>query len=860
MNAEQCRLEDDRTGKADWRLWGPYLSERQWGTVREDYSPYGTAWDYLSHDDARRRAYRWGEDGLAGISDKMQRLCFSLGLWNGKDPILKERLFGLTNSEGNHGEDVKELYYYLDATPSHSYLKYLYKYPHAAYPYQWLIDENRRRGKQAPEFELIDTGLFHENRYFDVFVEYAKAGPEDILIQITVCNRGPEEAAIHILPQLWFRNTWSWTGLERPSIRVDVSGELLAGDYRLHAAENPNWMFCENESNFRAYWPDQAGYLKDAFHEFVVHGKRDAVNPAPCGSKAAAHYARVVAAGAEEKLRLRLRHGDLLDHPFAEFDSILGQRRAEADEFYTQIQMNVQDPDLKLVQRQAFAGMIWSKQFYCFNVATWLDGDPAQPTPPERRKEGRDSDWRHMDASQIISMPDKWEFPWFASWDLAFHTIPFAMIDPEFAKSQLALLTDERYMHPNGQLPAYEWAFGDTNPPVQAWAALRVYKLSPDRAFLEKLFHKLLLNFSWWVNKKDVEGRNIFQGGFLGLDNVGVFDRSAPLPTGGFIDQADGTSWMAMYSLNLMRMALELARDNPSYQDIAIKFFEHFLYISAAMINIGGKGIELWSESDGFYYDVLSLPDGRSIPLRVRSIVGLTPLFAVEVIDEALLATVPHFAERLTWFLEHRPELAKLVSFWRDPGKGESRLMSLLRGHRMKCLLRRMLDPNEFLSDYGARSLSLFHKENPYIFNLDHQGQVRVDYEPGESHSALFGGNSNWRGPVWLPLNFLLVESLRTFHRYYGDEFKIECPVGSGKMVSIREAADELARRLIEIFRRGADGRRAVLGECQKSQQDVNFCDYVEFHEYFHGDTGAGLGASHQTGWTGLVAALIAGI
>jgi Glycosyl hydrolase family 63 C-terminal domain len=860
MNAEQSRLQESKAGKADWRLWGPYLSERQWGTVREDYSPYGTAWEYLSHDDARRRAYRWGEDGIAGISDKTQKLCFSLALWNGKDPILKERLFGLTNSEGNHGEDVKELYYYLDATPSHSYLKYLYKYLHAAYPYQWLIDENRRRGKQASEFELIETGLFDEDRYFDVFVEYAKAAPDDIMILITVCNRGPDEAALHVIPQLWFRNTWSWSGIERPSIHIDSGGELIAGDYRLYADGAPNWMFCDNESNFRATWPEEPGFFKDGFHEYVVRGNKNAINPAHEGSKAAAHYAHLIGAGASLEFRLRLRHGASIDQPFAAFDSTFAVRRSEADAFYNDVQIKISDPDLKLVQRQAFAGMIWNKQFYRFNVCKWLDGDPAQPPPPEQRKEGRDSDWRHVDARQIISMPDKWEFPWFASWDLAFQTIPFALIDPEFAKEQLLLLTHERYMHPNGQLPAYEWAFGDTNPPVQAWAALRVYKISPDRSFLERIFHKLLLNFSWWVNKKDVQGRNIFQGGFLGLDNVGVFDRSAPLPTGGLIDQADGTSWMAMYSLNLMHIGLELARDNPDYQEIAVKFFEHFLYISAAMINIGGKGIELWSEADGFYYDVLSLPDGHNIPLRVRSIVGLIPLFAVEVIDEALLATVPKFAARLTWFLEHRPDLARLVSYWRDPGMGESRLMSLLRGHRMKCLLRLLLDPNEFLSAYGARSLSRCHKDHPYVFNLQNGQQVQVDYEPAESRTGLFGGNSNWRGPIWMPMNFLLIESLRTFHRYYGDEFRVECPVGSGKMVSIREAADELSRRLIDIFRRDASGKRAVLGNCSESLSSAYFCDYIQFHEYFDGDTGQGLGASHQTGWTGLVAAIIAGL
>jgi hypothetical protein len=860
MNAEQFRLEQDKTEEVDWRHWGPYLSERQWGTVREDYSPWGTAWDYLSHDDARRRAYRWGEDGIAGISDFPLNLCFSLALWNGKDPILKERLFGLTNSEGNHGEDVKELYYYLDATPTHSYLKYLYKYPQAPYPYQWLIDENRRRGKDAPEFELMDTGLFNEDRYFDVFVEYAKAAPDDILILITAHNRGPEQADLHVLPQLWFRNTWSWNGLERPTIKVDVSGELRAADYAFSAEEKPEWLFCENESNFRSQWPEQQGFLKDAFHEYVVHGKHDAVNPAREGSKAAAHYSVVIPPGGSKAFRLRLRRGTAAANAFAEFDAVFNQRRAEADVFYRDIQLKVSDPDLKLIQRQAFAGMIWSKQFYSYNVTTWMDGDRSQPPPPEGRKEGRNADWRHMDACQIISMPDKWEFPWFASWDLAFHTIPIALIDPEFAKEQLLLLMHERYMHPNGQLPAYEWAFGDTNPPVQAWAALRVHKMSPDIVFLEKVFHKLLLNFSWWVNKKDVHGRNIFQGGFLGLDNVGVFDRSAPLPTGGYIDQADGTSWMAMYSLNMMRMGLELARNNPAYQDIAIKFFEHFLYISAAMINIGGKGIELWSEADGFYYDVLSLADGHSIPLRMRSIVGLIPLFAVEVIDEALLHDVPHFAAQLTWFLEHRPNLAKLVSFWRDPGMGESRLMSLLRGHRMKCLLSRLLDVNEFLSPYGGRSLSRCHKDHPYVFELQNGEKMEVSYEPAESRSGQFGGNSNWRGPIWMPLNFLLVESLRTFHRYYGDDFRIECPVGSGKMVSLREVADELSNRLVDIFRRGADGRRPVFGGREKVQNDPHFRDYIQFHEYFHGDTGEGLGASHQTGWSGLAAALIAGI
>ncbi len=853
MNEEQRRLEDDRTGKADWRLWGPYLSERQWGTVREDYSPGGTAWDYLPHDDARRRAYRWGEDGIAGISDKGQLLCFSLALWNGKDPILKERLFGLTNSEGNHGEDVKELYYYLDATPTHSYLKYLYKYPQAAYPYQWLIDENKRRGKEAPEFELIDTGLFNENRYFDVFVEYAKAAVDDMLILVTVWNRAPDEAELHVLPQMWFRNTWAWTASEKPSMGMYTGGEVMAGEYRLYSSDKPNWIFCDNESNFGG----GGGYFKDGIHEYVVHGNAGAINPARTGTKVAAHHKTKVAAGGSVEFRLRLQRGAQIDKPFADFDATFAKRREEADAFYHDLQTKITNPDLKLVQRQAFAGMIWGKQFYCYDVTAWLEGDAAQPPPPEVRKSGRNADWRHVDADQIISMPDKWEFPWFASWDLSLQSIPLAMIDPEFAKGQLSLLCHQRYMHPNGQIPAYEWAFSDTNPPVQAWAALQVYAMSPDRDFLERIFHKLLLNFTWWVNKKDVHGRNVFQGGFLGLDNIGVFDRSAPLPTGGFIDQADGTSWMAMYALNLMRMALELARENANYQDMAIKFFEHFLYISAAMINIGGKGIELWSEEDGFYYDVLSLPDGKSVPLKIRSIVGLIPLFAVEVIDEELLARMPKFAERLTWFLDHRPELAKLISYWHAPGEADSRLMSLLRGHRMKCLLGRLLDPNEFLSPYGARALSRYHKDHPYIFDLQNGETLQVGYEPAESRSGLFGGNSNWRGPVWMPLNYILVDSLKTFYKYYGDEFRIECPVGSGKYVSIKDAADELARRLVAIFQRDAQGRRAVFGDNEKTQKDPHFADYLEFHEYFHGDTGEGLGASHQTGWTGLAAALI---
>jgi hypothetical protein len=872
MNAEKQRLEADRLGQQPWRLWGPHLSERQWGTVREDYSPHGTAWDYFSHDHARSRAYRWGEDGIAGISDDGQRLCLALALWNGADPILKERLFGLTNEEGNHGEDVKELYYYLDATPTHSYLKYLYKYPQRAFPYDLLVEENRRWGKEQPEFELLDTGIFDDDRYFDVFVEYAKAGPDDLLMVVTVHNRGPADAPLHVLPQLWFRNTWAWVpGAERPGLAAAGEGLVEArhpdlGIYRLQADGKPALLFCDNDTNVaRVFGVDGArGYYKDGFHDYLVRGERGAVNPRQTGTKAAAHYALTVPGGASARLRLRLSQGPSPAEPFRDFDLVLERRRREADDFYGDLQADLADPDARAVQRQAFAGMIWGKQLYHYNVHEWLKGDPAQPPPPAERRHARNSDWHHLNNADVISMPDKWEYPWYAAWDLAFHCIPLALLDPELAKAQLVLLTREWYMHPNAQLPAYEWAFGDVNPPVHAWAAWRVFQIDRKRcgrgdlAFLERVFHKLMLNFTWWVNRKDTQGRNIFQGGFLGLDNIGVFDRSRPLPDGGFINQADGTSWMAMYCLNLMRIALELSLHDPVYQDVATKFFEHFLGIAAAMTNIGGDdaGRGLWDEQDEFYYDELDLPDGRVLTLRVRSMVGLIPLFAVEVLEPELLERLPAFGRRLTWFLNHRPDLAALVSRWQEPGRGERRLLSLLRGHRMKRLLKRMLDESEFLSGYGVRALSRQHRDNPYVFSC-HGQTLTVGYEPGESRSGLFGGNSNWRGPIWFPVNYLLIESLQKFHHYYGDDFKVECPTGSGRFVTILDVANELARRLTRLFLRGADGRRPVFGDCAKLQTDPHFRDHVLFHEYFHGDTGRGLGASHQTGWTGLIAKLL---
>jgi hypothetical protein len=868
MNTERERLLANTPGPEGWQHWGPYLSERQWGTVREDYSPDGAAWEYFPHEHARSRAYRWGEDGIAGISDADQLLCLSLALWNGSDPMLKERLFGLTNAQGNHGEDVKEHYFYLDATPTHSYLKMLYKYPQRAFPYADLIAENARRGTGLPEYELLDTGVFAEDRYFDVFVEYAQLQPGDILMKVTAWNRGGAAAVLHLIPQLVLRNTWTWEpGSVRPRLHAVGDGavaiESLDLMTRLYFDGEADLLFTENESNAPRLWKSAgSGYFKDGFHERIVGGKTDRVNPACCGTKAGVWFQGAIPGGGRREYRLRLSR-QLIDAPFDGFDSCLAARQAEADQFYGDLQKNMASADERVVQRQAFAGLIWSKQYYCFDIPRWLKGDPGQPPPPESRLHGRDIEWRNLNNADILSMPDKWEYPWYASWDLAFHCIPFALIDAEFAKHQLVLLTREWYMHPNGQIPAYEWAFSDVNPPVHAWAAWRVYQIdrkqnggNGDLEFLERVFHKLMLNFTWWVNRKDNLGRNIFQGGFLGLDNIGVFDRSAQLPTGGYINQSDGTSWMAMYSLNLMRIALELAEHNHVYEDIASKFFEHFLNIAEAMSSMLSADVGLWDEKDQFFYDVLNLPDNEKVRLRIRSMVGLIPLFAVETLEPEMLERLPGFRKRLEWFLNHRKDLASLVSHWESPGRGQRRLLSLLRGHRMKSLLRRMLDESEFLSDYGVRALSRAHLENPFVLKIGDIDQS-VRYTPAESDSRQFGGNSNWRGPIWFPLNFLIVESLQKFHHYYGDDFKVECPTGSGHYLTIEDVATELSHRLSRIFLEDANGERAVLRHQPALQNDPNYKDCIPFYEYFHGDTGRGVGASHQSGWTSLIAKLL---
>ena len=865
---EEERLEESRTRTAHWRRWGPYLAERAWGTVREDYSAHGTAWEDLPHDHARSRAYRWNEDGIAGVCDRHQVLCFALALWNGKDPILKERIYGLTGSEGNHGEDVKELYYYLDSTPTHSYMRMLYKYPQREFPYAALVEENRRRTRKDLEYEIWDTGVFEGGRYFDVFVEYAKAGPEDLLVRVEAVNRGPDAAPLELLPTLWFRNTWSWTGgRKRPSLRADpaVAARVHArhealGEHVLHCEGAPELLFTENDTNTARLFgaPNGARHMKDAFHEYVVNGRKDAVNPDRVGTKCAARYRLHVPAGGSVAVRLRLRRTALPGGTVGEdFDEVFAARKREADEFYDAVAPAGLSPDEKRVLRQSLAGMLWSKQFYHYVVRDWLAGDPAQPRPAEWRRRGRNADWSHLYSADVLSMPDKWEYPWFAAWDLAFHCVPLAMVDPEFAKEQLLLLLREWYMHPNGQIAAYEWAFGDVNPPVFAWAALRVFEIERrrtgrgDRKFLKRVFHKLLLNFTWWVNRKDAEGHNVFQGGFLGLDNIGVFDRSAPLPTGGHIEQSDGTSWMAMYSLNLLSMALELACEEPEYEDVASKFWEHFVHIARAMNTMG-----LWDEEDGFYYDLLHAPSGEEIPLKVRSLVGLIPLYAVETFSSALLARFPSFLRRLEWFIDHRPDLTEGVACMRTRGIEDRRLFSVVSPERLRRILRVMLDETEFLSDYGVRSVSAVHRDRPFELQVD--GMIhRVRYEPAESSSGLFGGNSNWRGPIWFPTNHLLVESLRKFHRYLGDGFRVEMPTGSGRTASLAEVADELSHRLSRIFLRGPDGRRPCFGGTRLLQEDPEFRDHLLFHEYFHGDNGAGIGANHQTGWTGLVAALI---
>jgi hypothetical protein len=865
---EGRRLQACRDDPA-WRRWGPYLSERQWGTVREDYSPGGTAWDYLPHDEARSRAYRWGEDGLAGFADEHLNWCLGLGLWNGKDAILKERLFGLTNSEGNHGEDVKELYYYLDGVPTHAYMRMLYKYPQAAFPYDRLVTENRKRGVDDREFELIDTGIFDQDRYFDVVVEYAKAAPDDILMQVSVHNRGADAATLHVLPHLWARNRWSWQpGSQRPRLRAQPDGSVAAehpgAAPMTLAIDTPHTkLFCENETNVRrVFGVDAVGFFKDGINDCIVGGRTDTVNPAGEGSKFAAHMSLAIPAGGSQTVRLRFRPAASRTPAFADFASVLATRVRETDAFYAALQSGMPDPDKRSVQRQALAGMLWSKQYYAYDVRIWLAGDPGEPPPPPERRSGRNADWGHLHNGDILLMPDAWEYPWYAAWDLAFHCVTLALVDPDFAKGQLLLLTRSWYQHPNGQLPAYEWAFGDVNPPVHAWAAWRVFEMDraitgrADTMFLEQVFHKLLLNFTWWVNRKDADGRNIFQGGFLGLDNIGIFDRSKPLPTGGTINQSDGTAWMAMYTLNLLRIAIELALGDHAYEPMATKFLEHFLYIAEAMGNIGGSSIGLWDEQDSFFYDVLDLPDGERVPLRIRSMVGLIPLFAVSVLDTDAEGRLPNFAAGARWMIEHRPDLAALISRWQLSGKDETFLLSLLRGHRTKCLLARMLDTAEFLSDHGVRALSKYHETHPFM--LEHGGMTyRIGYVAGESDSNLFGGNSNWRGPVWMPVNYLIIESLYEFHRYYGDEFRVECPVGSGTMLSLREVADELRRRVTCLFLRGRDGRRPVFGDYEKLQTNPDFRDNVLFHEFFHGDTGRGLGASHQTGWTGLVALLL---
>lgn len=871
---EEIRLEAVRNHQAKWRKWGPYLSDRQWGTVREDYSPSGTAWDYFTHDQARSRAYRWGEDGIAGISDDHQRLCFAITLWNGEDPILKERFFGLTGSEGNHGEDVKEYYFYIDNTPTHSYMKMLYKYPHKAFPYYQLVAENRNRSRQEPEFELLDTGIFDENRYFDVFVEYAKNSAEDILIQIQVINRGSEIKILHLLPTLWFRNTWSWNQEKtKPKLQETNLGNSLNVLEAFHPSLGRRWMYCEgeteflfteNETNSEKLFgvANSHAYVKDGINDYIVHGLKEAINPNKIGTKAAANYFLRLDAGETEIIRLRLSNTANLTEPFSqEFDEIFTKRQQEADEFYQRLTPFSLSQDMLLVQRQAFAGMLWTKQFYYYDVEKWLKGDSATFTPPTERKYGRNREWFHLNNEDIISMPDKWEYPWFAAWDLAFHCIPLAMLDPDFAKSQLDVLTREWYMHPNGQIPAYEWQFSDVNPPVHAWATWRVYKIEQkiygraDRQFLERVFQKLLLNFTWWVNRKDAEGNNVFQGGFLGLDNIGVFDRSASLPTGGHIDQSDGTSWMGMYCLNMLAIALELAKTNPVYEDIATKFFEHFLYIADAMNHIGEDKTNLWNKEDGFYYDVLHLPD-RQITLKVRSMVGLIPLFAIETIEPDILNLLPGFKQRLEWFIKNRPDLRQNVACMETKGIGARRLLAIVSRDKLRQILQKMLDETEFFGDYGIRAVSRLHADHPYIFDIN-GSQFRVDYEPAESSIGLFGGNSNWRGPVWFPVNFLLIESLQKFHYYLGDDFKVECPTGSGQMLTLWEVASELSQRLIRIFLRNSSGQRPVYGGTKKFQTDPHWRDLILFYEYFHGDNGAGIGASHQTGWTGLVAKLI---
>ncbi len=880
---EHQRLADSEARRADWKQWGPYVSDRAWGTVREDYSEYGTAWEYFDFWQAHRRAYRWNEDGIGGVCNRFQNICLGVALWNEQDLILKERFFGLTGNQGNHGEDVKEYYFYLDSTPTHSYMKMLYKYPQARYPYEWLAEENGRRRKTDPEFELVDAlhDAFTDGRYFDVYIEYAKANQEDILCRITAVNRGPDPAPLHILPHIWFRNDWAWGyGRPRPQLRrIDErlvqSGRLNQSNfltvYTNHRHLGERWwyvdsdvplLFTENESNMEALFgvPNPGPYVKDGINEAVVYGRTDRVNPQHQGSKAAAHFQAVIPPGQSAAVQIRFTNA-ANPAPFSDFAAIFSQRQAEADEFYAAIQPPRLSDDERSVQRQAWAGLMWSKQFYHYAVDLWLKGDPAFPPPPDSRRYGRNRNWPHLYALDVLSIPDKWEYPWFAAWDLAFHTLPIAMIDPEWAKRQLILMLREWYMHPNGQIPAYEWAFGDVNPPVHAWACYRVYQISRDLTgqadtdFLEKVFHKLLLNFTWWVNRKDADGNNVFQGGFLGLDNIGIFDRSQPLPDGLHLDQADGTAWMAMYCLNMLSISLELARHRPVYEDVATKFFEHFIYIANA-INAPCEEGGLWNEEDGFYYDALHQDDGHYTPLRIRSFVSLIPLYAVATIDPETVANLPRFRRRVRWFLTYRAEQMNHVSFMQEPGKNGRYLLSLVSPDKLGRILQRAFDPEQFLSEYGLRSLSKEYETRPYTITANNQTYT-IDYQPAESNTHLFGGNSNWRGPIWFPTNYLITESLRRYHRYFGDDFQVEFPTGSGHFVSLQEAALALSRRLSGLFLRGEDGKRPFYGGVELFQTDPHWRDHILFYEYFHGDNGAGIGASHQTGWTALVARLL---
>jgi hypothetical protein len=877
-NPEQTRLQEDREGRAAWKKWGPYLSERQWGTVREDYSPSGDAWNYFSHDNAQYRAYRWGEDGLAGISDDRQLLCFALALWNGRDPILKERLFGLSNSEGNHGEDVKEYYFYLDSTPTHSYMKYLYKYPQAEYPYVPLIENNRTRDKQASEYELLDTGIFDEDRYFDVFVEYAKAEPEDILIQITISNRGPEPAEIHVLPTVWFRNTWSWRRKEeKPELKVLAAGtdvraiaarHRLLGERFLYCEGVVDLLFTENETNTERAFnePNQQPYCKDGIIQAVVHGNKNATNPELRGTKASADYRFTVAAKASEIVRLRLTEQppDRLQAPFGEaFEVPFRARQAEADTFYESITPATLGADRARVMRQALAGMLWSKQYFYYDLAEWLREHGDKPEEGVRAQV-RNKDWFHMYNADIISMPDKWEYPWFAVWDLAFHTIPLSLVDVDFAKEQLRLFLGHHYLHPNGQMPAYEWNFNDVNPPVHPWAVWTVYSYEKqlrgrgDLSFLKFCFEKLSLNFTWWVNRKDVDGNNVFSGGFLGLDNIGVFDRSSPLPTGGYLEQSDGTAWMAFFASMMLQIAIELAiEDDPHYEAMALKYFEHFLWIAAAMDNLSFTGIKLWDHSDGIHYDVLRFPDGSGVRLKVRSLVGLMPLTATAVLPADLRERLPRFFDQAQWFLERHPHTAAVLTVPLNVGAGGSRILSLVNPDKLRRILGYMLDENEFLSPYGIRSLSRYHADHPYTFDAGGQ-EYRVAYVPGDSDSGMFGGNSNWRGPIWMPMQLMLIRALVNQYAHLGNDFKVECPVGSGRQLNLLEVSQEIARRLSRLFVRNKQGRRPAHGD-HRQWGDEQWRDHVLFYEYFHGDTGTGIGASHQTGWTGVIAFLIQG-